>query len=350
MTRVLLISNMYPSSENSVRGGFVERVFEQLSVSEDLDVSKCVMQIKKHRALDYLIFYCASIWHMARLGRGIVYCHFVSRTGVLALIAKCFFRRRIIINCHGSDVVLPAQSGGFLHSVNAVALKHAHGVIVPSWHFQKRVIGLYGLAAEKVHVYPSGGVFYPPQSALREESLFSGDQLQLGFVGSLTIAKGLLVLTEALNRIEYSCVLHVAGAGDKHLLDKINNAHVEVVYSGVLSKNELPDLYAGLDLLLFPTLMQESLGLVAIEAMAFAVPVIASRIGAVGEYVNDGENGFLVDPGSSDQLLSRINNYHGLATERRGRLRDGARKTAAGYDESRILTNLQAVFTGHYEQ
>ena len=350
MTRVLLISNMFPGPKNPMRGVFVERVFDQLQRIDGLQVSTCVLRLKTHIIFDYLVFYMVAIWRIAWLGKGVVYCHFVSRTGLLALLAKWFFRRRVIINCHGSDVIGPANDVGILHRINALVLKYSDTIIVPSEHFKGKLNELFELDKHQVVVYPSGGVFYPHRQDLADKTVCKGDPLQLGFVGTLSVSKGLRVLVDALNRIQYPCSLQVAGSGDMSLLEKIENPKVEVVYHGVLNATELKGFYAALDLLVFPTLMPESLGLVPLEAMAFAVPVVASRLGAVSEYVHHGDNGFLVDAGDSDQLLACIDGFNGLPKEQVARLALGARKTALAYDTSKIFINLQAIFTRDYGQ
>jgi glycosyltransferase involved in cell wall biosynthesis len=50
----------------------------------------------------------------------------------------------------------------------------------------------------------------------------------------------------------------------------------------------------------------ELLGLSALEAMASATPVVASRTGGLPEIVGDGQTGFLVTPGDEDELQDRL--------------------------------------------
>jgi len=52
--------------------------------------------------------------------------------------------------------------------------------------------------------------------------------------------------------------------------------------------------------------ISELLGLSALEAMASATPVIASRVGGLPEVVRDGETGFLVEPGDQHELHARL--------------------------------------------
>jgi glycosyltransferase involved in cell wall biosynthesis len=60
-----------------------------------------------------------------------------------------------------------------------------------------------------------------------------------------------------------------------------------------------------LDLFVLPSLW-EGFGLVLLEAMAAARPVVASSIGPVPEIVLDGETGLLVPPGDADRLADAI--------------------------------------------
>jgi glycosyltransferase involved in cell wall biosynthesis len=60
-----------------------------------------------------------------------------------------------------------------------------------------------------------------------------------------------------------------------------------------------------MDLVVMPSL-RESFGIVALEAMAMKVPVIASRIGGLAEIVVNEKTGFLVPPGDADALAEAI--------------------------------------------
>jgi glycosyltransferase involved in cell wall biosynthesis len=56
----------------------------------------------------------------------------------------------------------------------------------------------------------------------------------------------------------------------------------------------------------FPSVFRESAGLVAVEAMAAARPVVATRVGGLPELVADGVTGILVDPQAPQQLASAL--------------------------------------------
>ena len=68
----------------------------------------------------------------------------------------------------------------------------------------------------------------------------------------------------------------------------------DVEFIGEVDETGKAEFFSGAAALLFPIDWPEPFGLVAIEAMAFGVPVIAWREGSMPEVVDDGETGFLV--------------------------------------------------------
>jgi glycosyltransferase involved in cell wall biosynthesis len=77
-------------------------------------------------------------------------------------------------------------------------------------------------------------------------------------------------------------------------------------FRGTVSLEELTRLYREADLLVLPSIWQESYGLPIAEAMASGVPVLASRCGGVPELVEDGVTGRLVPRLDLDALVSAL--------------------------------------------
>jgi glycosyltransferase involved in cell wall biosynthesis len=72
-----------------------------------------------------------------------------------------------------------------------------------------------------------------------------------------------------------------------------------------LQHNVAPFMQAA-DCLVCPSLWQEAAGLVNLEASASGLPVIASRIGGIPEYIEDGRTGLLFSPGNQRELIRHI--------------------------------------------
>ena len=75
---------------------------------------------------------------------------------------------------------------------------------------------------------------------------------------------------------------------------------------GWQSQEDLPAHLAACDILVMPTIAQEALGRTAVEAMAAARPVVASRLGGLPFTVRDGETGLLCEPGNPDDLAAKL--------------------------------------------
>ncbi len=79
-----------------------------------------------------------------------------------------------------------------------------------------------------------------------------------------------------------------------------------VQFMGTVSLQELTQLYREADLLVLPSIWQESYGLPIAEAMASGVPVVASRCGGVPELVEDGVSGRLVPRLDQEALVRAV--------------------------------------------
>src|SRR5690606_6979050 len=65
-------------------------------------------------------------------------------------------------------------------------------------------------------------------------------------------------------------------------------------------------IYSGATVLAFPSLWPETLGIVGLEALACGVPVVASDIGGVREWLRPGETGIPVPPGDAGALAAGL--------------------------------------------
>lgn len=76
-------------------------------------------------------------------------------------------------------------------------------------------------------------------------------------------------------------------------------------FAGFVERAELERLFGECDVFVAPSLY-ESFGLVHLEAMSYAKPVVAFRTGATPEIVHDQETGLLVEPGNIDELAGAL--------------------------------------------
>jgi glycosyltransferase involved in cell wall biosynthesis len=81
-------------------------------------------------------------------------------------------------------------------------------------------------------------------------------------------------------------------------------AHANVEFIGEIAEQEKPSFLGEASTLLFPVDWLEPFGLVMIEAMACGTPVIAFKSGSIGEIIDEGVSGFVVE--NLDQAVAAV--------------------------------------------
>ena len=144
-------------------------------------------------------------------------------------------------------------------------------------------------------------------AALRERAGAAGDQLLVGMVAATDEAqKGHRVLVEAL-----ALAPGVRGvvAGAPLPLEAAQRVRELGLGDRLSALGRIPSigaLYHAIDALVVPSVSDESLPLVILEAMACAKPVVASRLSGIPEAVQDGVTGRLFAPGDASALAAAL--------------------------------------------
>jgi glycosyltransferase involved in cell wall biosynthesis len=130
------------------------------------------------------------------------------------------------------------------------------------------------------------------------------------YLGRLDKSKGIDVLCQAFLRVEDKKevgVLRISGWGPlEGTLREKYKYQDNIEFTGPVFGDRKAGLFRDSDIFVAPSIAPESFGLVISEAYSYGLPVLATRTGAFSEIVRDGETGFLVAPGSVDELWSAI--------------------------------------------
>ena len=128
--------------------------------------------------------------------------------------------------------------------------------------------------------------------------------LRLFFAGQLEKHKGILFLLRVLARTDVPFHLHIAGEGTlMPQVSKMCEQDPRFFYHGFLSLEDIQDWFAVSDAAIVPSLCYENSPTIIYESLQSGVPVIASKIGGVGELIQEGVNGYLFEPGNRKDLL-----------------------------------------------
>ena len=90
--------------------------------------------------------------------------------------------------------------------------------------------------------------------------------------------------------------------------------------------------------------VHEPFGIVALEAMARGIPLIASNVGGLPDFVKDGENGLLFDPSDPANLVRAFDRLVALPLERVNAMVSAARATADQFTWRSVIDRLMRIY------
>ncbi len=134
----------------------------------------------------------------------------------------------------------------------------------------------------------------------------------LGNVGMFEERKGQVVLLEAVSGLikdpfpNLHLILVGEGPDEQMLKNKVREMGLDGNVTFFPFTREPMYVFERIDILVLSSLYKEGLPNVLLEAMSMKVPVVSSKMAGVPEIVKDGETGYMVEPGKSDQLTEAI--------------------------------------------
>lgn len=143
-------------------------------------------------------------------------------------------------------------------------------------------------------------VFKLPESSAKREEIrrrynLSSDDLVYIFCGRLEPGKGVKELILAFKQCGNNAKLLVVGSGwfssskktpyIEELIELTQDVRDRIIFTGYVDHDEIPYYYHAADVCVAPSVYEEAACLVVLEAQACGLPVIASRIGGIPEFV-----------------------------------------------------------------
>jgi glycosyltransferase involved in cell wall biosynthesis len=321
--KVLILTNLFPTPWDPLRGAFNRQQFERLGQLHEVDVLTAIDFRERfgerkgdvnasNLRTDYFVFvflprigrslhaFCwllSLLWQRGRQIRQAHYdCMLVSWAypdgAAVGWLAR-WLHIPYVVKVHGSD--LNVQANHFLQRPQIrSALKGAAGVVAVSRALAAKAIGL-GTRPANVHVLYNGvdaSIFHPEAKAASRAKLGLSTYMPLLlYVGNLKPSKGCLDLLEAfpalLARQPLARLVYVGtGPARATLLERAKALgcldHVEL--AGAVAHDELGDWFRSADLLCLPS-HNEGVPNVVLEAMACGTPVVATHVGGIPEVV-----------------------------------------------------------------
>ena len=182
-----------------------------------------------------------------------------------------------------------------------------------------QLVELYGAAADRIELVPPGvdhAFFSPGDRAGARAALDLDDRPTLLFVGRIQPLKGLTIAVQALAELtdRRSRLVVVGGPSGSDGPDELARVRSMIAELGLRDRvsfvepqphHRLSTFYRAADVVVVPS-RSESFGLVALEAAACGVPVVAAAVGGLRTLVDDGVSGHLIDSRRPSDFAVRI--------------------------------------------
>lgn len=162
---------------------------------------------------------------------------------------------------------------------------------------QKFVEG--GLPADRIAVKPNFLDSVPPPASSGRDGFL--------FVGRLAESKGIDDMLAAWSDHQLPDTLRIAGGGPLEATVQAAAAQHEPIEAlGMLKPAEVLQQMATAAALVYPSTWYENFPMTLVESFASGLPVIAARLGAMAEIIEDGRTGLLYDPGNTADLAAKV--------------------------------------------
>jgi len=199
----------------------------------------------------------------------------------------------------------------------------------------------YGVSAEKIHLLPPSvpaGAYRKqpvPQPSRRRRILFMGGDFQ---------RKGGPLLLDAYRR-------HLVQTFDLQIVTESpvkEEPGVQVLHGVQPNSAAWRACWESADVFVFPSTL-ETFGIVLVEALAFGVPVVSTRVGAADEILANGAAGLLLNQASADDLAMAIQHVFQEPESTARRVARGLQLVQAKYDRADNARRLATLLTRNVE-
>src|SRR5213082_856211 len=327
-----------------LRGGFAERVTFHEVVPADYPLFEqspyaLALAVKQHEVA-------------LREGLELMHVHYAIPHAATAWLAKQMLKGerdlKVVTTLHGTDITLVGQDPSY-YTLTKFSIEQSDRVTAVSQFLRDETYRAFGCDGCDVTVIPnfiSTTEYHPPSGGTCRHSLAPPDHKVLIHVSNFRPVKRVtdVVRVFAGVRRELPATLVLVGDGPERDAAEQEVDHLElrrdVRFLGKV--DNVAEILRGSDLFLLPS-ETESFGLAALEAMACAVPMLASAVGGLPEVVVHGETGFLTPKGDVEAMIA-----HGLRVLRDGalqaRMRDAAARRALEFAADRIVPRYEQVY------
>ena len=240
----------------------------------------------------------------------ILHVHYAIPHSISAFLAKKMLPDRsvpFVTTLHGTDITLVGNDRSYLPIIR-FGIDESDAVTAVSEYLRKRTIAEFGTrqAIEVVPNFVNCEVFQKSLDSEFRSQFATADETLMIHISNFRPVKRVADVIEVFDRVRRKQKVKLLMVGDgpdrpkAEWLSEVKEIAGDIHFLG--KRDDMDRLLSVADVLMLPSEL-ESFGLVALEAMASEVPVIATQVGGVSEVVDDGVDGFLFDVGDLDSMV-----------------------------------------------
>lgn len=242
------------------------------------------------------------------------------KLGTIKLLAKTLFDKTIArFTLNSADIILSISQHDLDYAVKVFNIDRSKIIIVPN-----------GVDTQLFH----------PRKYLK----FKTERLI--YVGDLELWKGLSYLIGAVRKLtndNHRVSLTIVGDGDnRKKLERLAQG-LPITFLGQQPHGRIPRLLRDSSIFVMPSLW-EGIPTVALEAMASAIPVIATDVGGIREIVSDGETGLLVPAKNPEALAQAVKRISENPSLRDNLKKNALKRTQLKYDFRKITSDVEKIY------
>lgn len=253
----------------------------------------------------YTLALASKMYEVAEsVGLDLLHVHYAIPHSVSAHLARAMAapkRLPFITTLHGTDITLVGSNRSYL-PITRFSIEQSDGVTTISRYLKKRTIDEFGIRnpIEVIPNFVNCDLYRRSEDAGERAVWAPNGEPVLMHLSNFRPVKRIMDVVEifALVREKMPAKLVMIGdgpdRGSAEWLVRKKNLGGDVFFLG--KQDQVYEKLGLADLFLLPSEL-ESFGLAALEAMACEVPVVATNVGGVPEVVEQGVDGFLVEPG-----------------------------------------------------
>jgi len=266
----------------------------------------------KELSANYNAYFQAVVKAVNDFQPDIIHVHHLMPFTWVARFVKIAYGLNFIVTAHGSELPTLENDKRYPYLTQEALSKSVR--IVPNSYWTKEWMQKVFSTQfnKKIRVIPGGVDIskYPKQMNTDQitKKYNLKDQKLILFSGKLTKYKGVKYLIQAAKNIDG--IIGIAGDGPerKSLENLVKDMKLKnVKFFGYINGQDLMQLYYRADVCVVPSVWDEPLGLVVLEAMAASTPVVVTRKGGIPLMVKEKHNGLFVRPRNPKEIAQKVN-------------------------------------------